>query len=96
MTAPLRLSVLAAALIGVAASALTPAPAAAQRLPDGEERDKIERRLRELAFLSWRDIVMSADGAEWTVQDAYMEDGTKYDLRIETRHLGLIEQVPDF
>ncbi|MDD2869152.1 hypothetical protein [Neomegalonema sp.] len=96
MTARLRLPILLAAALGVAASALTPAPAAAQRLPDGDERDQIERRLRELAFMSWRDIVLSANGAEWTVEDAYMEDGTKYDLRLETRHLGLIEQRPDF
>ncbi|WP_018632166.1 PepSY domain-containing protein [Neomegalonema perideroedes] len=96
MTARLRLPVLFAAALGVAAPAFLSAPAAAQRFPDGAERDKIEGRLRELAFVSWRDIVLKADGSEWTVDDAYMDDGTKYDLRLEPRHLSLIEQRPDF
>lgn len=97
MSAPLRLSVLAAALLAAAAPALTSAPAEAQqRWPNAEERDKVEGRLRELAFTSWRDILLSADGSEWTVDDAYMDDGTKYDLRLDTRHLRLLDQRPDF
>lgn len=96
MPAPLRLAMLAAAALAAAAPALTSAPAAAQqRWPNAEEREKVEGRLRELAFVSWRDILLSADGSKWSVDDAYMSDGTKYDVTLDPRHLQLIEQIPN-
>ncbi len=79
----------------VAAAALLPVPAFADRKPTLEERGHIESRLKGWGYTSWDEIEFDDDRGVWEVDDARASDGKFYDLKLDRRSLNIIKRKRD-
>ena len=76
-----------------AAAVLIASPAAADRPPTADERQRIEVELRKLGFTSWGDIEL--DDGHWEVDNAIDQGGAKYDLELDPATLAVVKRDRD-
>jgi Peptidase propeptide and YPEB domain len=79
----------------LAAGALVPGQALADRTPNPQERSRIETMLRNEGFTRWGKIGLEDDDDIWEIDDAYASDGRKYDLQLEPETLEIVAREPD-
>ncbi|NOG69389.1 PepSY domain-containing protein [Roseicella sp. DB1501] len=96
-----RRSAFRLALLGFAmAATLSVAQAADRRrvendAPTAAERKRIEGVLHERGYVRWKEIEREDAGKTWEVDDAYMADGKRYDLRLSADDLKEIDKHPE-
>ena len=64
----------------------------ADRLPTPEERAQIEQTLRSEGFVRWGKIELDH---VWEVDDAQIQNGTEFDVKIDPKTMRIIERERD-
>jgi hypothetical protein len=67
--------------------------ASADRAPSPEELARITSALQAQGFTRWGEIELDDSG--WEVDDAYAQDGRKYELKLHPQTLEIIKREAD-
>jgi hypothetical protein len=78
----------------LAAGALVPGQALADRTPTPQERSRIETMLRNEGFTRWGKIELNEDDDVWEIDQARASDGHRYDLRLHPDTLEIMTREP--